>query len=53
MGFTQDQLAKRLRVDAQTVARYEKNQTDIPGATDAVLRFLYAVYLTLPRIDPG
>jgi DNA-binding transcriptional regulator YiaG len=53
MGFTQDQLAKRLRVDAQTVARYEKDQTAIPGATDAVLRFLYAVYLTLPRIDPG
>jgi transcriptional regulator with XRE-family HTH domain len=45
MGFTQEQLAKRLRVDAQTVARYEKDQTAIPGATDAVLRFLYAVYL--------
>ena len=45
MGFTQDQLAKRLRVDAQTVGRYEKDQTAIPGATDAVLRFLYAVYL--------
>jgi transcriptional regulator with XRE-family HTH domain len=45
MGFTQEQLAKRLRVDAQTVARYEKDQTAIPGATDAVMRFLYAVLL--------
>lgn len=45
MGFTQDQLAKRLRVDPQTVARYEKDQTAIPGATDVVLRFLYAVHL--------
>lgn len=45
MGFTQEQLAKRLRVDVQTVARYEKDQTAIPGATDAVLRFLYAVFL--------
>jgi transcriptional regulator with XRE-family HTH domain len=45
MGFTQEQLGKRLRVDAQTVARYEKDQTAIPGSTDAVMRFLYAVYL--------
>lgn len=45
MGFTQEQLAKRLRVDGQTVARYEKDQTAIPGSTDAVMRFLYAVYL--------
>jgi transcriptional regulator with XRE-family HTH domain len=45
MGFTQEQLASRLRVDAQTVARYEKDQTAIPGATDAVLRFLFAMFL--------
>ena len=45
MGFTQDQLAKRLRVDVQTVARYEKEQAAIPGAVDAILRVLYAFYL--------
>jgi len=45
MGFTQDQLAKRLRVDVQTVARYEKDQAAIPGAVDAIVRVLYAIYL--------
>lgn len=45
MGFTQEQLSKRLQVNTQTVARYEKDQTAIPGSTDFVIRFLYAVYL--------
>lgn len=45
MDFTQVQLGKRLRVDPQTVARYEKDQTAIPGAADVVLRILYAVHL--------
>jgi putative transcriptional regulator len=45
MGFTQEKLARQLRVDAQTVARYEKDQTAIPGAADAIIRVLYTVYL--------
>lgn len=44
-GFTQEQLSRKLRVDAQTIARYEKDQTAIPGSADAMLRFLYAVHL--------
>lgn len=38
MDLTQEDLAARLRVDAQTIARYEKDQSAIPGATNMVLR---------------
>ena len=44
MNLTQEHLAKRLRVDAQTVARYEKDQTSIPGATDTVLRMMFLLF---------
>lgn len=45
MDYTQEQLSKKLRVDVQTIARYEKEQTAIPGAVDAMIRIIYAVYL--------
>lgn len=42
MDLTQSELAKLLRCDAQTVARWEKGQTDkIPGAAEIVLRLIY------------
>jgi transcriptional regulator with XRE-family HTH domain len=45
MEFTQEDVAKRMRVDVQTIARYEKDQASIPGAVDAVMRILVALYL--------
>jgi DNA-binding transcriptional regulator YiaG len=45
MEFTQEQVARRLQVDVQTIARYEKDRAAIPGAVDAVMRILYAVHL--------
>ena len=45
MNLTQEQLAKRLKIDAQTIARYEKEQTAIPGATDMVVRIMFALYI--------
>ncbi len=49
MDLTQEDLAKRLKVDAQTVARYEKDQTAIPGPTDMVLRIMFALYIVPPE----
>jgi DNA-binding transcriptional regulator YiaG len=40
MGLTQTELAKRLRVNSQTVANYEKGKTE-RGAADAAMRLLY------------
>jgi len=45
MNSSQDELARRLKVDVQTVARYEKGQTAIPGSVDAIVRILYAIDL--------
>jgi DNA-binding transcriptional regulator YiaG len=44
MDLTQEALAQMLRVDAQTVARYEKDQTSIPGSTDKILRAMFLVH---------
>ena len=42
MGLTQAQLGARLRVSDQTIARWEKGETQpIPGAADLVLRVLF------------
>ena len=45
LNMTQDELSKYLGVTGQTVARYEKGQTEIPGPADKLIRVLYAVYL--------
>ncbi len=49
MQLTQDELAKKLNVDMQTVARWEKDQTQIPGPADLAIRTLF---LTSPRAQP-
>lgn len=41
MNLTQSELATLLRCDYQTVARWEKGQTSIPGSADIVLRAFY------------
>jgi len=45
MDLTQEALAERLRIDAQTVARYEKDQTAIPGPVDGLMRMMFALYV--------
>ncbi|WP_454917093.1 helix-turn-helix domain-containing protein [Xanthobacter sediminis] len=40
IGMTQAELAQMLRVDAQTVARWEKGQTEIQGPADMAIRVL-------------
>ncbi len=41
MGKTQSEIAKLLRVDDQTVARWEKMKCKIPGPADLILRVLF------------
>jgi DNA-binding transcriptional regulator YiaG len=41
MGMTQSELAKLLRVDDQTVARWEKKKSKLPGPADLGLRMLF------------
>ena len=45
MSLTQEELASRLKVNAQTVARYEKEETGIPGPTDGLMRMIYVLSL--------
>ena len=41
MGFTQADLARKLRCDTQSVARWEKGQTEVNGASDLCIRAFY------------
>ncbi|WP_046005446.1 helix-turn-helix domain-containing protein [Pseudoalteromonas rubra] len=41
LNLSQKVLATRFGVSEQTIARYEKGQSDIPRTTDAALRSLY------------
>lgn len=47
MDLTQAELAKLVGVSDQTVARWEKDQTIIGGAADAMLRVLFVEHLGL------
>tara|TARA_R110000796_G_scaffold26133_9_gene72868 strand:+ start:7427 stop:7972 length:546 start_codon:yes stop_codon:yes gene_type:complete len=49
MNLTQGELAKKLGVDQQTLARWEKAQTQLPGPADLALRTLF---LTSPAAQP-
>jgi len=44
IDMTQAELAGRLGLDAQTVARYEKGETAISGPADLALRFVYILW---------
>lgn len=41
MGLTQAELAKRLGNNSQSVARWEKGECEIPGASERLLRALF------------
>lgn len=45
MELTQEALAKCLGVTGQTVARYEKGETEITGPAEKLLRLVYAFHL--------
>jgi DNA-binding transcriptional regulator YiaG len=45
IGLTQDELGKALKVTGQTIARYEKGETLIPGPAEQLLRVFYAFHL--------
>ena len=44
MEMTQEEFAAALGVSAQSVARYEKGQTEIPGPVDRLARVLHALH---------
>jgi transcriptional regulator with XRE-family HTH domain len=48
MGKTQEEVAESLGVDAQTVARWEKGKTKIPGPADKFLRVMFLASIVGP-----
>ena len=49
MGLSQAELANRLGLDTQTVARYEKGESDIHPSVDRLMRFLAMQKLVNPK----
>lgn len=45
LGLTQAELASKLGNDSQSVARWEKGQTDIPGSAEKLLRLIFLASL--------
>ena len=52
MGLTQAELARHVHHDAQSVARWEKNQTPIQPASEIVIRLLAVEKLNLGERGP-
>jgi len=48
--LTQEDLAECLGVTSQTIARYEKGQTEVPGPADRLTRMIYVIHL-IPEPD--
>jgi transcriptional regulator with XRE-family HTH domain len=46
MELTQAELARYLGVTSQTVARYEKGETEIPGPVDRLVRLAFALHVS-------
>jgi len=49
MDFTQEELARKLGLDVQTVARYEKGDTGLSGSADQLIRFFYILSIMPPK----
>ncbi len=47
MDFTQQELGNAMGITDQTIARYEKDETPVPGPVNKLIRFLY-VFKLLP-----
>ncbi len=52
MAFTQAELARHVHHDAQSIARWEKNQTPIQPASEIVIRLLAVEKLNLGERGP-
>lgn len=52
MGYTQAELARIVQVDTQTVGRWERGETPIPGAADMLVRKLVLERLGLEETVP-
>lgn len=53
MDLTQSDLARRIGATSQTVARWEKEQTEMPGHADLMLRISFLVSLLTPEEFAG
>lgn len=45
MNLTQDRMGQCMGVTGQTIARYEKGESEISGPADKLMRVIYAVHL--------
>ena len=49
MDMTQSELARQIGATSQTIARWEKEQTEMPGHADLMLRLSFLVSLMTPE----
>lgn len=49
MDLTQSELGRWMGKDSQTIARWEKGQTDIPSVADRLLRAIYQLQTMAPE----
>jgi DNA-binding transcriptional regulator YiaG len=50
LDMTQDELANELSITGQTVARYEKGESEIPGPVDKMIRVIYVLHRAPPKL---
>jgi DNA-binding transcriptional regulator YiaG len=50
MDLTQAALARKLGVDSQSIARWEKGQTSVPGPAELLIRMLF-LFTLLPEAE--
>jgi DNA-binding transcriptional regulator YiaG len=50
LDMTQDELANELSITGQTVARYEKGDSEIPGPVDKMIRVIYVLHQAPPKL---
>jgi len=50
LELTQDELGMKLGTTGQTVARYEKGESEIPGPVDKMMRVIYVLHQAPPKL---